>query len=61
MQSCSWRASLLVPLPGGGVLRVALRHMGRKALRLFWPPNFVKHLVAADPPVSRIPINLLVA
>jgi hypothetical protein len=45
----------------GWVLRVALRGMGRQGLPLFWPPNFVKYLFAADPPVSRIPINLLVA
>jgi len=45
----------------GWVLRVALRRMGRQGLRLLWPPNFVKYLFAADPPVSRIPINLLVA
>jgi hypothetical protein len=45
----------------GWVLRAALQRMGRQGLSLFWPPNFVRHLFAADPPVSRIPINLLVA
>ncbi len=47
-------------LAWGWVLRVALRRMGREALRLLWFPNFVRHLFASDPPVSRVPINLLV-
>ncbi len=54
-------ASLVVfALAWGWVLRVALRRMGRQALHLLWFPNFVRHLSASDPPVSRIPINLLV-